>query len=176
MTTKLMPDAKVPSLSVPTVGGGTWTLSEQSPQNFTMVVVYRGYHCPLCKAYLGKLNELAAQYEEAGVSVIALSMDTEDRAKSAKDEWGLSNLTIGYGLDEATARAWGLWISSAIREGEAKTFAEPGLFWVRPSGELYLIDISNMPFARPDLEGLLGKVGFVVEKGYPARGSLKAAA
>lgn len=176
MTTKLMPDAKVPALSVPTLGGGTFDLAAQSPQNFTMVVVYRGYHCPLCKAYLGKLNSLAGDYEQAGFSVIALSMDGEERAAKAKDEWGLSDLTIGYGLTEATARDWGLWISTSIKEAEAQTFAEPGLFWVRPNGDLYLVDISNMPFARPDLDALLGKVSMVVENGYPARGTLKAAA
>ncbi|MEM9221006.1 MAG: redoxin domain-containing protein [Pseudomonadota bacterium] len=176
MTAKLMPDAKVPALSVPTVGGGQWDLASQTPANFTMVVVYRGYHCPLCKTYLGKLNDLAAGYRDAGFSVLTVSMDSLERATKTKDEWGLSNLTVGYGLSEATARAWGLWISSSIKEAEAPTFAEPGLFWVRPTGELYLVDISNMPFARPDLELLLSKVQMVVDNGYPARGTMKAAA
>ena len=49
--------------------------------------------------------------------------------------------------------------------------AEPGLFWVRPDGRLYLIDISNMPWSRPDIEFLLSKVGFATTNNYPARGT-----
>lgn len=175
MTTKLMPGAPVPPLTVATVGGGQWDIAAQSPQNFTMIVVYRGLHCPVCRAYLGKLDAIAKDYAEAGFSVIALSMDDEERATEAKAEWGLSGLTIGYGLTEATAAAWGLWLSAAIRDGENAVFAEPGVFWVRPGGELYLVDIANMPWARPDLEFLLSKVPVVVERSYPARGTHLAA-
>jgi len=175
MSNKLMPGQKVPPLKVPTVGGGEWDIAAQTPQNFTMVVVYRGYHCPICKSYLGKLNEIAKGYEEAGFSVLVVSMDGAERAQNAKAEWGLTNLTVGYDLDEATAEAWGLWLSNSIREGETTVFAEPGVFWVRPDGELYLVDISNMPWARPDLEMMLPKASFAIEKNYPARGTRLAA-
>ena len=52
----LYPRQPVPSLDLPLVGGGTWSLAEQKPENFTMVVFYRGYHCPICSRYLGDLN------------------------------------------------------------------------------------------------------------------------
>ena len=42
---KPLPRQPAPSLSVPTVGGDTWTLSEQSPDSFTFIVFYRGMHC-----------------------------------------------------------------------------------------------------------------------------------
>ena len=48
MTKKLMPNEQAPVLSLPLVGGGVWTLAEQKPKNFTMVIFYRGLHCPLC--------------------------------------------------------------------------------------------------------------------------------
>ncbi len=170
MTTLLTPDAAVPALRVETINGGIWTLADQEPENFTMVVFYRGLHCPVCKAYLQKLEGLLDGYEAAGFSTIALSMNTEALAKQAADEWELSKLTIGYGLSEADARAWGLYISRAIKDAEADVFCEPGLFWVRPDGRLYLADVSNMPWARPDLEFLQSKIPFAVENGYPARG------
>ena len=56
MSQKLMPDSQAPALSLPLVGGGTWTLANQSPKNFTMVIFYRGLHCPVCKMYLEKLK------------------------------------------------------------------------------------------------------------------------
>lgn len=35
---------------------------------------------------------------------------------------------------------------------------------------LYLADVSNMPWARPDLEFLQSKIPFAVGNNYPARG------
>ena len=171
MTTKLTPDTKAPALIVDMLGGGRFNLAEQTPDNFTMVIFYRGYHCPVCKAYLQKLNGLIRQYEESGFSIIAVSMDGAERASRSADEWELTNIQIGYGLNEDVARQWGLYISEAIKDVEADVFCEPGLFWVRPDGRLYLVDISNMPWARPDVEFLLSKVPFAVEKNYPARGN-----
>ena len=171
MTTTLMPDAKAPALTVDLVGGGRFDLQAETPKNFTMIVFYRGYHCPVCKGYLQKLDGLVERCEEAGLSVIALSMDGGERAAKSAREWGLSKLKVGFGLSEQAARQWGLYISKAIRETEADIFCEPGLFWVRPDGRLYLIDISNMPWARPDVEFLLSKVPFAVENNYPARGN-----
>ncbi len=171
MSMKLMPGAQAPALSLPLVGGGTWTLADQTPDAVTMVIVYRGYHCPVCKDFLsGDLDPLVKDFEAAGVSVVAVSMDSEERAAKAKSEWGLDNTPIAYGMTEATARAWGLYISSSIKEAEAAVFPEPGTFWIKPDGSLYLIDIANMPFARPNLKLLLAKVP-AVGNGYPARGT-----
>lgn len=171
MTMKLTPDTQAPALTVDTIGGGRFELAAEKPENFTMVVFYRGYHCPVCKAYLQKLNGLIDRCDDAGLSVIALSMDGGERASKSAEEWELPDLRLGYGLSEAAARSWGLYISKAIRETEADVFCEPGLFWIRPDGRLYLIDIANMPWARPDIEFLLSKVPFAVENKYPARGN-----
>lgn len=171
MSMKLMPDTQAPALSLPLVGGGTWTLAERTPDAFSMIVVYRGLHCPVCKTYLGKLNGMMGDAAGYGLDVVAVSMDPEDRARETKASWGLDALPIGYGLREEDARAWGLYVSRAIKETEPEQFAEPGLFWVRPDGRLYLIDIASMPFARPDLEMLLPKAKMAKENDYPARGT-----
>ena len=55
MSQKLMPGAQAPSLKLPLVGGGTFDLAAEKPENFTMVLFYRGYHCPVCKGYLGPI-------------------------------------------------------------------------------------------------------------------------
>ena len=167
---KLTPDTQAPGLALDLVGGGQFVLNQNAPDNFTMVVFYRGLHCPVCKMYLERLNGLMAGYREAGFDVVAASMNDEATAAQSVADWDIGDVPVAYGLSEADARAWGLWISTAIKEGEADMFCEPGLYWVRPDGRLYLIDISNMPWARPDLEFLLSKVPFAVEKGYPARG------
>lgn len=165
------PGHPAPDLSVSTLDGNTFELSKQEPENFTMVVFYRGLHCPVCKTYLKTLTQLADEYDKRGVKLVAVSMDTESRAREAQTGWELDGFPIGYGLSEADARAWSLFMSDAIKEGEPSRFSEPGLFLVRPDKTLYYAAITSMPFGRPDLEEFVKRIDFILEKDYPARGT-----
>jgi peroxiredoxin len=175
--TPLIPRQPVPSLELPEVGGGTWRLSDQTPENFTLIVFYRGLHCPICSRYLGDLNAKAGDFAGKGVSIVVASSDTEERAAAAKSEWGLDNLTLAYGLDLDMARQWGLYISAGVGKTstgheEPALFSEPGLFLVRPDGTLYFATTQTMPFARPAFADILNAVGFVLDRNYPARGEI----
>ena len=174
MSEKLTPDTQAPALTLPLVGGGTFDLAAEQPETFTMVVFYRGYHCPVCKNYLNSLMEVLSDYEAAGFTVVAVSMNDGALAEKTADEWALRGLRVAHSLTVEQAKDWGLWISKAFKDVEADIFTEPGLFWVRPDGKLYLADISNMPWARPDLKMLLSKVGYALENNYPARGTYAA--
>jgi peroxiredoxin len=174
---RLTPRQPVPALEVATLDHGTWRLADQRPEHFTMVVFYRGLHCPICSAYLGDLDRKLDAFKERGVEVIAISSDTEERARQSKDKWQLQHLTIGYGLDLDVARAWGLYISSSrgmTSSGveEPKLFSEPGLFVIRADGTLYFASVQTMPFARPGFGDILKAIDFVIEKDYPARGEV----
>lgn len=171
MTHTLMPDAQAPALSLPLVGGGTWTLADQTPESFTMIVIYRGLHCPVCKTYLGKLAGLMDAAKSYGLNVVVASMDGADRAAEAKADWGLGDMPVAHDLSVDDVKNWGLYLSTSIKDAEPGQFAEPGLFWVRGDGRLYLIDVANMPFARPDLDILLPKAKMAMDNNYPARGT-----
>jgi hypothetical protein len=82
----------------------------------------------------------------------------------------VSSTAVGYGLPLDTAKEWGLYISSAVKDSEPAHFSEPGLFVIRPDGELYAASIQTMPFSRASAEQLLDTLQFVIEKDYPARG------
>ncbi len=173
----LKPRQTVPSLEVSTLKG-PWSLSSQQPQNFTMLVFYRGLHCPVCSNYIKELNRLAGEFEAMGVSILALSSDDSARAQQASDDWGLPDLNLGYDLSVEQARAWGLHRSAgrgktSIGIEEPAEFSEPGLFLVRPDETLYWSQISTMPFARPHFKEILGGLKFALEKDYPARGELE---
>lgn len=175
--TPLFPRQPVPALSVPTVGGGQWTLADQRPENFTLVVVYRGLHCPICAGYLRDLDAKLPEFARRGVSVVTISSDDAARAAIAKEKWRLTSLTIGYGLDLDTARRWGIYISSghgATSAGveEPDLFVEPGLFLIRADGTLYFASVQTMPFARPAFADILGALDYVIAKNYPARGEV----
>ena len=173
----IKPRQTVPELQVATLDGGTWSLSEQRPENFTMVVFYRGLHCPICGRYLRDLDRKIGDFAQRGVDVIMISTDDEERARQAMADWKLENVTVGYGLSLEAARAWGLYVSGGIGKTsvgieEPALFNEPGLFVVRPDGTLYFGTVQTMPFARPSFREILGAIDFVVKNGYPARGEV----
>lgn len=173
--TPLIPRQPVPDISVPTVGGETWTLSQHDAKTFTMVVVYRGLHCPICKTYLNDLQSHLDSFAEQGVQAIAISSDDADRAAQAKSDWGLEKLNIGHSLALADGRKLGLYISSSrgktsVGIEEPDLFFEPGLFLIKPDQTLYYASVQTMPFARPSFADLARAVTFAVEKDYPARG------
>jgi peroxiredoxin len=166
----IKPTQPVPDLDVATLDGGRFRLSERSPGAFTMIVVYRGLHCPICKGYLRELDRKLDEFAGRGVDVIAVSTDSEDRAARSRDEWELARLPIGYGLGIEAARQWGLFISRGIKETEPAEFAEPGLFLVRPDRTLYAASIQTMPFARPHFPDVLAAIDFITKNAYPPRG------
>lgn len=166
----IKPGTKIPALSLPTVEGRRFDVTAARPESFSMLVFYRGLHCPICKGYLRELDGKLQEFTQRGVEAIAISADTEARARQTREEWGLKDLSIGYGLSIAEARHWGLYISRSIGPHEPALFTEPGLFLVRPDGTLYCASIQTMPFARPSFAEVLQAVRFVTEKRYPARG------
>jgi peroxiredoxin len=142
--------------------------------DWQMVVVYRGKHCPICKTYLAELERAAPDFAKAGVGIVAISSDPEDRARSFTDEIGVS-FPVGYGLSIDQMRKLGLYVSEPRSEKETdRPFAEPGLFVINAEGRLQVVDISNAPFARPDLAGLAKGLKFIRDNDYPIRGRLAA--
>lgn len=137
-----------------------------------MLVVYRGKHCPVCRKYLKTLDDLSHQFNALGVEVLAVSADPKERAESEAREEGW-RFPVGYGLSPEQMRSLGLYISEPRSPQETdRPFPEPGLFVVNPEGKVQIVDVSNAPFARPDLNNVLQGLKFIQEKQYPIRGTL----
>jgi peroxiredoxin len=164
------PTQPAPDLTVPLLRGGTYRLADQRPRLFTMVVFFRGLHCPVCQAQLRELERRLAELEERGIGVIAVSGETRERTTTLAQEWRLERLPLAYGLTEAQMRAWGLFISRGINEGEPALFNEPCLFLISPDHTVYYASVLSMPVGRPRLDDLLGGIDYWTTHGYPARG------
>lgn len=176
----LLPRKAAPSLDIQLAGSGnaTFSLGSEAPANFTLVLFYRGFHCPICRGQLKDLEAKLPEFEKRGVTVVAISSDTQERAEKTKADWQLPALRIGYGLDLKAARNWGLYVSAgrgvtSIGVEEPALFSEPGLFLIRPDGTIYFASVQSMPFARPHFADVLGAIDFVVAKSYPARGEIE---
>lgn len=166
----MKPTEKVPNLNVRTLDGVEWDIRNSKPDFMTMVVFYRGLHCPICKGYLTDLQNHLDKFRDLSVETIAISSDSEGRARKTKEEWGLGQLKLGYGLSIESARNWGLFVSKGIKAGEPEIFSEPGLYLVQPDQTLYAGMIQTMPFARPRFPEILGALSFIKSNHYPARG------
>ena len=171
MIKNLIPGEKTPSLALETLNNNLWSISDNINKSKSMIVFYRGLHCPVCSEFLKLLDTQLQDYKKSNTEVIVVSMDNKEKAVKAKNEWDLKNLNIAYGLSEEKAREWNLYISKSIKESESDIFCEPGLFIIKEDGSLYLINISNMPWARPDISSLPAKLVFAEEKNYPVRGN-----
>lgn len=160
--------AAFPKMELPRVGGGTVHLGEAA--DWQMVVVYRGLHCPLCVTYLARLEALRPRFADMGITCVAVSGDPEDKAQAMAEKAGLG-APMAYGLSVAQMHSLGLYVSDPIDRYETdRPFPEPGLFIIDAQGRLHITDISNAPFARPDLEALAAGLDYVRAHDYPIRG------
>ncbi len=171
-----LPGNPAPTLTVPTLSGSQFNLAEQSPENFTLVSIYRGYHCPLCHKQLAKLQNNLNDFAKRGVTVVALSCDDKARTQRMADDNNLTQLTLGYDLPLATAADWGLYLShgngkTSVGVDEPDIFCEPGTFLINPDGTLYAAWIQSTPFMRPHTDSMLKTLDFIIDNHYPARGS-----
>ncbi|WP_241461151.1 peroxiredoxin-like family protein [Shewanella mangrovi] len=170
-----MPRQQVPTLQFPTINGSDYDLVKQAPDNFTLIVFYRGLHCPICANYLRELGRLLPEFNKRGVDVVAVSSDQRDRAQRMFEKLKSKQFLLGYNLNLETAKNWGLYISTSkgmtsIGLEEPALFSEPGIFLVRPDQTLFYANIQTMPFARPMFTELLSAIDFTLEHNYPARG------
>lgn len=170
MTQQTSVGEQFPEIAVDILDAKAVQAGRPSAGKWQLLVVYRGQHCPICKKYLERIDGVLGDFQEMKVEVVAISTDPEEKARKFRDENNLS-VPIGYGLSVEDARALGLFISSPLSSAETdQPFAEPGTYVIRPDGRLQIMDVSNAPFSRPDVEMLKSGIGFIQEKDYPVRG------
>ncbi len=169
MASKPLVGEPIKPLSFPSVADDNPIKIGDDNDRWTILFVYRGRHCPRCKRYLNKLNNALADWESA-MNVVVVSADTKEKAISDQQEFGWK-FNLGYGMTEEQMRSLGLYVSDPLSDAETTyRFSEPGTFAIRPDGTLMLVDISNGPAARPDLEELLDGMNFNIENDRPTRG------
>ncbi|NVK35473.1 MAG: AhpC/TSA family protein [Rhodobacteraceae bacterium] len=158
---KLAAGSPFPAITLPVLGGDKRSLS--APRNgfdWMLVVVYRGKHCPLCTTYLQELNAILPDLNGQGVDVIAVSADDEKRAAAQMVDV-VPAFDVAFGMTVPQMQELGLFISGPRNGSDVNApFAEPGLFVLDEAGTIQIIDISNVPFARPDLTWIAKGIGF----------------
>ncbi len=160
-STKIAAGTVFPAIELPVLGGGTSRLSQPGDGcDWKLIVVYRGRHCPLCTTYLQQLNAVLPDLHALGVDVVAVSADSEARAAAQMAEVS-PEYDVAYGLTVPQMERLGLHVSGPRNGMDVEApFAEPGLFVLDGDGVVQIADISNVPFARPDLAWIARGIGF----------------
>ena len=143
-----------------------------------MVIVYRGRHCPMCTKFLNKLAGFRQRLLDVGIDVAAVSADNKTQLADHLERLDV-NFPLFYGLTPEQMQMLGLYVSIPRSPKESDhNFPEPGLFVINADGRLQLVDISNSPFARPDVEVLVSGLERIRTPGsnYPIRGTFAAPA
>ncbi|MGM8885396.1 peroxiredoxin-like family protein [Psychrobacter sp. 1U2] len=172
-TKKLRAGSQFPDIQVQMLDGEITSLgTPKNGHDWKLVVVYRGKHCPICTKYLNQLEKIKSSFADAGVDILAISGDSKPQLQEHLEELVDISFPIAYGLTVEQMNELGLYISDPRSEKETDhPFAEPGVFVINAKGEIQIIDLSNAPFARPELEALAEGLSFIRENDYPIRGT-----
>ena len=175
-TNKLHAGAAFPEIEAKLLNGETRQLGKpQDGLDWQMVVVYRGRHCPLCTRYLNQLQGAVDALKDIGVDLIAVSGDSKEQLESHLEQLNV-DFPLAYGLSLEQMEELGVYISDPRSEQETDhPFAEPGVFVVNGEGTLQVVDISNNPFVRPELQTLVNGLAWIRDpnNNYPIRGMHK---
>ena len=173
-THKLQAGAQFPALSVKDLSDAAVDISKPTVDaDWQMVVVYRGRHCPLCTKFLNGLAGFRQRLLDIDIDIAAVSADSKEQLEEHLTRLDV-NFPLYYGLALEQMQELGLYISVPRSEKETDhNFAEPGLFVINAEGQVQVTDLSNNPFARPDLEVFVSGLEWIraPENNYPIRGT-----
>ncbi len=80
---------------------------------WNVVLFYRGYWCPFCKAQLKSFQNGLERLSDEGIGVLAISVDPLEKAKETQEETG-ATFPIAYGVPvKQTAEAVGAFYNAA---------------------------------------------------------------
>lgn len=171
---KIKAGAAFPSIAVKSLDTGNVDLGKPgNGADWKLVVIYRGQHCPLCTKFLNQLEGFRQTLLDLGVDLVAVSGDNREQLESH-----LKKLSVGFplyfGLTIEQMEALGLYISIPRSDKETDhPFPEPGLFVINADHQVQVVDISNNPFVRPELEALVSGIQWIRNpaNNYPIRGT-----
>ena len=141
--------------------------------DWQLLIVYRGRHCPLCTKYLNLLESFVAPLANINVDIAAVSGDSREQLEQHLEKLEVS-FPLYYGLSIEQMQQLGVYISHPRSPQETDhPFAEPGLFVINADGQIQVVDISNNPFVRPELEALVNGLKWIrdPDNNYPIRGT-----
>lgn len=153
----LHPGDPFPELTLSVPGDKTVTVPETFAGQFGVVLFYRGTWCPYCNAQLRAFQRARATLADAGVQVVALSVDDEASTTDLIAKRGLI-FPVGFGADaRAVAGPTGAFVNSD------PVYLQSTGFVLDPAGKVVVSVYSNGAIGRLVPDDVAGLVRYVRE-------------
>jgi peroxiredoxin len=147
-----------PALNIPAVGGGSIRIPELFGGSWGVVLIYRGAWCPYCMVQLAGFQRAGEKLAEAGVKVVALSVDDEVTTRATIEKHRLS-FPVGHSADvEQVAAVTGAYTNQSPR------YLQTTGFLLTPDGKVANAVYSSGPIGRLVAEDVIGMVTYLKSK------------
>lgn len=156
--TRLQNGQVFPALEVPAVGGGTISIPQSLRGSYGVVLIYRGAWCPYCQAQLGAFQRASQKLADAGIKVVALSVDDEAATRSTIEKFKLS-FPVGHSADADKVAS----ITGAYTNESPRYLQSTG-FLLAPDGKILNAVYSSGPIGRLVAEDVIGMVAYLKSK------------
>ncbi len=147
-----------PSLDILTVGEGAIQIPQSLRGSYGVVLIYRGAWCPYCQAQLGAFQRASAKLAEAGIKVVALSVDDEATTVGTIEKFKL-RFPVGHSADAHQVAA----LTGAYVNEEPRYLQSTG-FLLDPDGRVLNAVYSSGPIGRLVVEDVIGMVTYLKSK------------
>jgi peroxiredoxin len=157
--TRLQNGQIFPALDVPAIGGGTIHIPRSLQGSYGVVLIYRGAWCPYCQAQLAGFQRAGAKLAEAGIKVVALSVDDEATTVGTIEKHKLS-FPVGHSADADQVAA----ITGAYTNETPHHLLQTTGFLLDPNGRILNAVYSSGPIGRLVAEDVIGLVTYLKSK------------
>jgi peroxiredoxin len=147
--------AVAPEISALDESGQAWSLEKARAGGPIFLVFYRGKWCPYCMRQLQELEaEAVSAARKAGIPLVALSGDSPEDCRFAKQKYGLSFPVLSVGQELLKAYK----ILNPVNRPDRPAIAHPAVFLVGADGRLAYAfadkDYKNRPPAQDLVEAM----------------------
>jgi peroxiredoxin len=153
--TRLQNGQTFPAFDVPAVGGGTISIPQSLRGWYGAVLIYRGAWCPYCQAQLAGFQRASEKLNEAGIKVVALSVDDEATTAGTIEKFKLS-FPVGHSANvEEVASVTGAYTNDSPR------YLQTTGFLLAPDGKILNAVYSSGAIGRLVAEDVIGMVTYL---------------
>ena len=156
--TRLQNGQTFPAVDVLAAGGGTISIPQSLGGSYGVVLIYRGAWCPFCQAQLAGFQRASEKLAEAGIKVVALSVDDEATTVGTIEKFKLS-FPVGHSASaEKVASITGAYTNYSPR------YLQTTDFLLAPDGKILNAVYSSGPIGRLVAEDVIGMVTYLKSK------------
>jgi peroxiredoxin len=146
-----------PAFDVLAVGGGAISIPQSLRGSYGVVLIYRGAWCPYCQAQLAGFQRASEKLAQAGIKVVALSVDDETTTRGTIEKFKLS-FPVGSADADKVASITGAYTNASPRYLQATGFL------LAPDGKVLNAVYSSGPLGRLVAEDVIGMVAYLKSK------------